>query len=119
MAEQSKREVGKKLFKDVLLWDPPGGELTKMTATSLDYCFGEVWADETLSIKQRRLISLTCAAFVGDPGLSSHIHGALGSGDYTVEELDAWVVHLSVYAGHPIASRAQNAVRAEVARSGG
>jgi 4-carboxymuconolactone decarboxylase len=114
MTNQSNRERGKKVFKEVLLWDAPTGELSKFTAASIDFCFGEVWADPTLSIKQRRLISLTAAAFVGGGGLQSHVYGALNSGDFSQAELEAWVMHLSVYAGAPIATRAMGVVREEV-----
>jgi 4-carboxymuconolactone decarboxylase len=116
MTEKSRRAVGEEFFRKVIGSEPPKEPMSKYSASAVDFCFGEVWSDPTLSIKQRRLISLTAAAFVGDPGLRAHISGALGQGEYSVTELEAWVMHLSVYAGNPIASRAMFVLREEAAK---
>jgi alkylhydroperoxidase/carboxymuconolactone decarboxylase family protein YurZ len=40
----------------------------------------------------------------------------LNKGEYSVAELEAWIMHLSVYAGNPIASRAMFVLREEAAK---
>ena len=44
-----------------------------------------------------------------------HLGAALRSGDITVEELQEFIVHFAVYAGHPHATAARAAL--DVARS--
>jgi alkylhydroperoxidase/carboxymuconolactone decarboxylase family protein YurZ len=39
-----------------------------------------------------------------------HLGAALGSGDFTLEELQEWVLHLAHYAGWPLATTAHTAL---------
>ena len=45
-----------------------------------------------------------------------HLGAAYRSGDFTLEELDEWVLHLAHYAGWPLATTAHSALL-EVRRS--
>jgi 4-carboxymuconolactone decarboxylase len=72
---------------------------------AMDFVFGKLWGAPGLSWRERRLISLTCAAIGGHAlPLEVHVRGALKSGDFTVEELRAFSVHLAAYAGFPVAA---------------
>jgi 4-carboxymuconolactone decarboxylase len=67
--------------------------------------FGDLWTRDGLTTKERRLISITCAAAASIPGaIEEHLRSALVSGDLTVAELDEFVLHFAYYAGYPGAS---------------
>ena len=67
-----------------------------------EHLFGRVWSDETLSIRDRRLVVLGTLGALGDLGnLTLHMRQALHRGDLTKEELDEVVVQITHYAGWP------------------
>jgi 4-carboxymuconolactone decarboxylase len=70
----------------------------------LDYLYGEVWTRERhLSRRDRRIISICCAAAAGvDDETSEHLRAALASGDLRYDELQELVVHFAVYVGWPL-----------------
>lgn len=70
------------------------------------YCFGEVWADPTLTPKQRSMIVVSMLAAMGrQTELSVHVGGALNNG-CTPEELREIFLHVGVYCGVPAANDA-------------
>jgi len=63
---------------------------------AMDYVFEEVWNQPGLNDRERRLVSITCAAYSGQPEpLEYHIRSALSSGDFTVEDLRYYAGHLA------------------------
>jgi 4-carboxymuconolactone decarboxylase len=76
-----------------------GPELDRMLG---EFCFGDVWAQEGLDYKTKRIITITTIAVLGRPTLlRTHIKGALDQG-FTRKELLAIFVHMIPYAGFPI-----------------
>src|ERR1700722_12229553 len=82
------RATGQATFDEVYAGDlgalPPPG-----TAPFIDYMletlFGKLWADETLSIRERRLLLLGALAAQGDDvALTIHLHVAVESGELYV-----------------------------------
>jgi 4-carboxymuconolactone decarboxylase len=94
---------------------PPTGTNTFLDQTK-DHVFGEIWTQPELSVRDRRLISLTCTAFAPGPALAVHVEAALVSGDLDVAAIEAWIVHLAHYAGWPIAANVYTVTRPVLAK---
>lgn len=81
--------------------------------------FGQIWTRPGLSLRDRRLISLTAAAYAASPpGYISHIEGALDSGDLSPDELFEWLIHFTSYAGYPKAAPVWAELRIALAKRG-
>ena len=110
-------EAGDTMWRQVMQSTPPlhsdDGGFLDMTK---DHVFGEVWSRPELSVRDRRLISLTCTAFAPGPALAIHVENALASGDLDVAAIEAWIVHLAHYAGWPIAANVYTVTRAVIAK---
>jgi len=73
-----------------------------LSEAAWEFVFGKVW-DSQLSYREKRLISLVCACISAHQlGFETHVRGALQSGDFSVEDLQAVSVHLAAYAGFPV-----------------
>jgi 4-carboxymuconolactone decarboxylase len=82
--------------------EPPPPATTPFRRTAyLDYLYGEIWArDEHLSRRDRRIVSICCAAAVGvATETRAHLEAALRNGELTLEELQELVLHFAVYVG--------------------
>ena len=83
-----------------------------------EYCWGTVWTDDGLDLKQRSLLNLGMLAAsnrMHEFGL--HFRGAIRNG-LTEKELQAALLQIAVYCGVPTgveAFRVARAVRAEMA----
>ena len=67
-----------------------------------EYCWGEVWGDETLSPRERSILTLGMAAALGKMGeFANHFRGARVNG-LSRDELRAVLVQIAVYCGIPV-----------------
>lgn len=64
--------------------------------------FGEVWSDDTLDLKTRSIITVTCLVSKGliDSSFQYHLASAKANG-VTKEEMAALLTHVAFYAGWP------------------
>jgi 4-carboxymuconolactone decarboxylase len=68
-----------------------------------EYCWGEIWGDETLPFKTRSIVNLAIlTAMSQHHELSVHVKGALRNG-VTTDEIRAVLMQASVYCGVPLA----------------
>jgi 4-carboxymuconolactone decarboxylase len=68
----------------------------------IEYCWGEAWGDETLSLRERSILTLGIVAAIGKMGeFANHVRGARANG-LTPNELRAVLVHISIYCGIPV-----------------
>lgn len=82
------------------------------------YCFGEVWADATLSPKQRSIVVVSLLAAMGRQAeLRVHLNGALNNG-CTPEELREITLHVAIYCGIPAGNEATRAAIAVLEERG-
>jgi 4-carboxymuconolactone decarboxylase len=93
-----RRARGESAYAEIMLAPPPAAETLFRGLGYLDYLYGEIWNRPTLSRRERRIISICCAAFV-DQDVDAHLYAALKSGDLTFEELQEIVLHYAVYVG--------------------
>jgi 4-carboxymuconolactone decarboxylase len=108
---EQRLDDGRRLFREVTGMEPPVGS-TAFDASMLPHVFGEIWSRPGLTRKERRWISLTCAATSGLlPPVETHMRGALTSGDITLDELNEWVLQLAQYVGWPTAAMLDTTLR--------
>src|SRR5882724_1325660 len=103
------REKGVQMFDEVYCKDlgalPDAGE-SPFVDFMLETLFGTLWADESLSIRDRRLLLLGAIAAQGDSAtLTIQVRSALKRGELNHEQLDALVLFLTQYVGYPKGSQ--------------
>ncbi len=65
------------------------------------YCWGEIWAREGLTRRERSLINLAMIAALNRPNeLRLHVRGALRNG-LTRDEIKEVLLHMMIYCGVP------------------
>lgn len=105
----SKREKGIEMFNEVYCGDlpppPPEGE-DKYYDFMLGSLFGELWADDTLSIKEKRLLLLGAIMAQGEEmTFAIQARCALKRGELTPEQLELACRFLTQYVGYPTVTR--------------
>jgi len=105
MSDTERRKRGQQNFKDVTQWDIDLEPADPFMRATVDAVFGDLWSRPGLTRKERRLISITCAASAGmaDETLI-HMTGALKSGDVTPSEMMEAILHIAHYSGWPRAA---------------
>tara|TARA_Y100000588_G_C14208276_1_gene905583 strand:+ start:1191 stop:1565 length:375 start_codon:yes stop_codon:yes gene_type:complete len=72
-----------------------------MSKLTSDYLFGEIWSRETLSTRDRSLITVAVLCATGkEPQLKAHLRGALNQ-DITPDQLVEVMIHVAHYSGWP------------------
>ena len=103
------RQKGQEMFDEVYARSlgtlpPPGA--SGFIDYMLETLFGTVWADETLSIRDRRLLLLGAVAAQGDETiLGIQLRAALARGELKMEQLEPIATFLTQYVGYPKGSR--------------
>lgn len=106
------RAMQERVYADI----PPDDPWLKM---SQEHLFGQIWTRPGLTMKERRLISLSIASAVGSRlGFAAHLRGALESGDLSEHEIWEWLIHFTQYAGYPKAAPVWSEYRALLAERG-
>jgi 4-carboxymuconolactone decarboxylase len=102
------RERGIEMFRTVYAGDvqlPPGGA-NPFIDYMLETLFGELWSDETLSIRDRRLLLIGAITALGDATtLEIQLRAALKRGELQKDQLDALTTFLTQYVGYPRGSQ--------------
>lgn len=108
MTEEDTRTVAQRAFGDFL---PKMAELTD------DVLFGDVWAREELSPRDRSLATVSALIAGGNTEqLPNHLRRALDNG-LTETEIKEVLVHLAFYCGWPKAISAINVAKQVLAES--
>jgi 4-carboxymuconolactone decarboxylase len=67
-----------------------------------EYCWGEVWGDETLSPRERSILTLGMVAALGKMDeFANHVRGAQVNG-LTPNELRSVLIQIAIYCGIPV-----------------
>jgi 4-carboxymuconolactone decarboxylase len=104
MESSARRELGSRLFREVMGIEPPAAA-DPFTTFVLDGVFGELWARPGLTRKERRWITLALVAMTSAAlPIRPHMRAALASGDITPEEMGEFILQVGYYAGMPHAS---------------
>jgi 4-carboxymuconolactone decarboxylase len=84
-----------------------------------EHLFGQIWSRPGLSLRDRRLIALTAAAYAGSrEGYAAHLTGALDNGDLSPDEIWEWLLQFTQYAGYPKAAPVWAEYRIQLAERG-
>lgn len=109
MADE-RRERGARNMEDVCGMPAPPAGFGRFVDLTVEHLFGEVWGNQALSVRDRRLVVLGILAALGDAqNLGAHMGQALKRGDVTPEQLDEIVVTVAHYAGWPRSTHAHAA----------
>lgn len=110
----SKREAGKKMFNTVYCGDlpePPEVGEDKFFDSMIENLFGDLWADDLLSVEQRRLLLLGAIMAQGEEmTFAIQARSAMKRGELTYEQLDEICRFMTQYVGYPKAARLRMAL---------
>jgi 4-carboxymuconolactone decarboxylase len=114
------RAKGIEMFNEVYCNDlpqPPETGKDRFFDYMLDTVFGQLWADETLSIRDRRLLLLGAIAALGeDMTFTIKARSALKRGEIDREQLHEIVTFLTAYVGYPRGAKMRMAIQTMLAQ---
>lgn len=110
-----RRQRGKALMQEVYGFDID--PTTAFERQTVDHLFGEVWADGTLSVRDRRLVLIGLCVGTGQIDVAAlQLDAATSLGELTDENLRELVVLLAHYAGWPRAAKLNSEVEQLIGR---
>jgi 4-carboxymuconolactone decarboxylase len=105
-----RRKQGLQKMNEVYGWDMPDmpGDYFAMTA---DHLFGTIWSRPGLSMREKRMMTLTCVTALGIQDLAEiQVNAALHNGELTEQELKEMAIFLTQYLGFPLGSKLDGVV---------
>jgi 4-carboxymuconolactone decarboxylase len=119
----AERAKGLEWFSKVMGFTPPALPEDVFLDATIDHLFAGVWSRPGLSIRDRRLITLTILMQLGNEAtLKLHFGAAMRQRQLTDGEIDELVLHVAHYAGWPVAAVSSQVIRqlrAERDKAGG
>jgi 4-carboxymuconolactone decarboxylase len=113
-----RRARGKAMMKQVYGWDV-GDPHDRFVELTVDHLFGEIWAEGTMSVREKRLVLLGLLIGSGqDPVVGLQLEAALRLGELSPTELRELVVFVAHYAGWPRAATLNTTVEELIAKAG-
>ena len=111
MATDDKRQRGIAKFEEVMGFKPPSVDGNPFLDSTFDHLFAEIWSRPGLSVRDRRLITLTILICLGSEAtLRLHMGAAMKTGQLSDEEIDELLLHIAHYGGWPPAAIASQVV---------
>lgn len=110
------RRKGLAKMKEVYGWEMPDlpGEYFALTA---DHLFADIWSRPGLSMRDKRLVTLSVVTALGLPDLAEiQVGAALHNAEMTEDELRAMAVFITHYVGFPLGSTFNNVVEKVIAK---
>lgn len=112
MPNEEQRRRGQAVFETVMGFPAPPAAGDPFYDATVDHLFADVWSRPGLSVRDRRLVTLTVLMSLGhEPTLRLHLGAAMRSGDLSDAEIDELVLHVTHYAGWPVGALASQLVR--------
>jgi 4-carboxymuconolactone decarboxylase len=115
-ASNELRRKGLDKMKEVYGWEMPDlpGDYFALT---VDHLFADIWSRPGLSMRDKRLITLSVVTALGLPDLAEiQVTAALGNDEMTEAELREMAIVITHYVGFPLGSAFNNVVEKVVAR---
>jgi 4-carboxymuconolactone decarboxylase len=110
------RRKGLAKMNEVYAWDMPDmpGEFFALT---VDHLFGSIWTRPGLSMRDKRLMTLSVVTALGLQDLMEvQVNAALQNGELTEDELDEIAIFLTHYVGFPLGSGLNGVIQRVVAK---
>ncbi|BBY75296.1 4-carboxymuconolactone decarboxylase [Mycolicibacterium parafortuitum] len=105
------RRKGLEKMNEVYGWEMPNIEGDPYFDLTVDHLFGTIWSRPGLSMRDKRIMTLTAVAAVGNSDLAEiQANAALANGELTGAELKEMAVFLTHYLGFPLGSKLDGAV---------
>jgi 4-carboxymuconolactone decarboxylase len=113
--EQRKRGLEK--MNEVYGWEMPDIEGDPYFDLTVDHLFGDIWSRPELSMRDKRIMTLSVVTALGEQELAEiQVNAALQNGELTEEELKAMAVFLTQYVGFPRGSGLNGVVGRVIAK---
>ncbi|OBF87898.1 4-carboxymuconolactone decarboxylase [Mycobacterium sp. 852002-51163_SCH5372311] len=111
------RRKGLEKMNEVYGWEMPNIEGDAYFDLTVDHLFGSIWTRPGLSMRDKRIMTLTAVTAAGNRDLAEiQINAALLNGELTETELKEMAVFLTHYLGFPRGSGLNGAVDTVVAK---
>jgi len=110
------RRTGLTKMNEVYAWDMPDmpGEFFALTA---DHLFGRIWSRPGLSMRDKRLMTLSVVTALGEKDLAEiQVNAALHNGEMTENELREMAIFITHYVGFPRGSGLNSVVEKVIAK---
>ncbi len=105
MADHERRERGLAMFKEVyagVVPVPPEDRQGAFFHQTIDQLFAENWTRPSLSIAQRRLVTLGAVAALGETEMFEvQLRAAIVRGELGKQQIEDLVLFLPAYVGYP------------------
>ncbi|MDT5236545.1 MAG: 4-carboxymuconolactone decarboxylase [Mycobacterium sp.] len=109
MDELRKKGLGK--MNEVYSWEMPNMEGDPFFDLTVDHLFGSIWTRPGLSMRDKRLMTLTVVTALGLQDLTEvQVNAALANEELTEDELKEMAIFLTHYVGFPLGSGLNGAV---------
>ena len=119
MTDDERRARGEKMFSQVyggIVSVPAEAKDAPFIDIMLRNLFGEVWARDVMTVRDRRLLLIGAIAALGEGAiLEIQLRAALRNGELTVEQVNEILVMMVSYIGYPRATNLQAAIMRAVA----
>jgi len=110
------RRKGLAKMKEVYGWDMPDmpGDFFALT---VDHLFADIWSRPGLSMRDKRIMTLSVVTALGLPDLAEiQATAALHNEELSAEELRAMALFITHYVGFPLGSTFNNVVEKVIAK---
>ena len=105
------RSKGLAKMNEVYGWDMPNIEGDPYFDLTVEHLFGNIWSRPGLSMRDKRIMTLTVVAALGNSDLAEiQANAALHNEELTAEELKEMAIFLTHYLGFPLGSKLDGAV---------
>jgi 4-carboxymuconolactone decarboxylase len=99
------RRRGLEKMNEVYGWEMPNIEGDPYFDLTVDHLFGDIWSRPGLSMREKRIMTLTAVTAVNRQDLAEiQVNAALLNGELTETELKDIAVFLTQYLGFPLGS---------------
>jgi 4-carboxymuconolactone decarboxylase len=100
------RPTGLEKMNEVYGWEMPNVEGNDYFALTADHLFGTIWTRPGLSMRDKRIMTLTVVTALGNGDLAEiQANAALANGEITEDELKEMAIFLTHYLGFPLGSK--------------
>jgi len=105
------RRKGLEKMNAVYGWEMPNIEGDQFFDLTVDHLFGTIWNRPGLSMRDKRMMTLTVVTALGIQDLAEvQVNAALHNGELTEEELKEMAIFLTHYLGFPLGSKLDGVV---------
>ena len=105
------RKKGLAKMNEVYGWEMPNVEGNEYFALTADHLFGTIWTRPGLSMRDKRIMTLTVVTALGNSDLAEiQANAALANGEITEDELKEMAIFLTHYLGFPLGSKLDGVV---------